>query len=70
VARAVLELLEDPRYRGQLGRAGRAYVERHHSLKAAAYELEQIYAAARGAEHADWRLDMGLGRMLSRELGG
>jgi glycosyltransferase involved in cell wall biosynthesis len=70
MARAILELLDDPRYRGQLGRAGRAYVERHHSLNVAAYELEQIYAAARGAEHADWRLDMGLSRLLSREVGG
>jgi hypothetical protein len=69
-ARAVLALLEDPRYRGQVGRSGRAYTQRHHSLAAAAYELEQVYQAACGAEHADWRLTMGLGRLYSHELGG
>lgn len=63
-ARAVLALLDDPGYRGRLGRAGRQYVERYHQWDEAAAQAEQIYAAAMGAEIADWRLDMGLHRRL------
>jgi len=42
-ARAVLELLDDPARRAQLGRAGRAYVEQHHSWDAITARLESIY---------------------------
>jgi glycosyltransferase involved in cell wall biosynthesis len=70
LARAVLDLLDDPRYRGQIGRAGRAYTERTHSPAVAIHELEQIYAAACGEAIADWNLDMGLTYLLNREVGG
>jgi glycosyltransferase involved in cell wall biosynthesis len=70
LARAVLDLLDDPRYRGQIGRAGRAYTERTHSPDVAISELEQIYAAACGEAIADWSLDMGLSHLLHREVGG
>ncbi len=63
-ATAVLALLDDPSYRGRLGRAGRRYVEQNHNWNDAAAEAEQIYAAAMGAEIADWRLDMGLHRRI------
>lgn len=63
-AHAIMALLDDTPYRGRLGRAGRAYVERHHNWDTAAAELEQIYAAAGGAEIADWRLDLGLHQRL------
>lgn len=67
-ADAILALLDDPAYRGRLGRAGRAYVEQHHDWNAAAAELEQIYAAAAGAEIADWRLRMGLSQPVRATL--
>jgi glycosyltransferase involved in cell wall biosynthesis len=70
LARAALELLDDPRYRGQIGRAGRTHIERHHSPAVVADELERVYAAACGAAIADWGLDVGLGRLLNREVGG
>jgi glycosyltransferase involved in cell wall biosynthesis len=44
-ADAVLGLLDAPARRRELGRAGRAYVERHHDWEAAAARLEQIYTA-------------------------
>ncbi len=69
LARATLALLDDPRYRGQVGRAGRAYVERSRRPGAIAEELERVYAAARGADVAGWSLDVGLGGLLNRELG-
>ncbi|NJN17399.1 MAG: glycosyltransferase [Oscillochloris sp.] len=64
-ARAILNLLDSAHYRGRLGRAGRAYVERHHNWDNAAADLEQIYAAAGGAEIADWRLHVGIRSSLS-----
>ncbi|MBX0326652.1 glycosyltransferase [Oscillochloris sp. ZM17-4] len=70
LAQAALDLLDDPRYRGQIGRAGRAYVERQHGPAAAADALERIYAAARGASIADWSLGVGLGLLNDREVGG
>ncbi|NNJ09217.1 glycosyltransferase family 4 protein [Chloroflexales bacterium ZM16-3] len=70
LAQAVLELLDDPRYRGQIGRAGRAYIERQHSPEIVADELERIYAAATGAPIADWGLHVGLSGLLNREVGG
>lgn len=69
LAKAILELLDDPRYRGHLGRAGRMYVQQQHDPEAAARNLEQIYAAARGGAIANWSLDMGMGQLLQRELG-
>jgi glycosyltransferase involved in cell wall biosynthesis len=64
-AAAILALLDDPGYRGRLARAGRNYVERQHSWNDVAAAAEQIYAAAMGAEIADWRLDMGLHRPIT-----
>lgn len=68
-ARAVLDLLDDPRYRGQIGRAGRAYAERERSPAAAAAELARVYAAAGGAAIAGWSLHVGLGSLINHELG-
>jgi len=50
-AQQILALLADPQRREALARAGRAYVERHHSWSASALALERCYAAAlaRGA---------------------
>jgi glycosyltransferase involved in cell wall biosynthesis len=59
-AAQIIALLDDHRYRGRLGRAGRQYVAQHHAWADRAAQLEQIYAAAAGAEIADWRLDLGL----------
>jgi glycosyltransferase involved in cell wall biosynthesis len=69
LAAAVLTLLDDPLYRGRLGRSGRAYVEQVHRPAAAAASLTQIYAAAQGAPIAGWRLAMGLHQPLDREVG-
>lgn len=68
-ARAVLALLDDPRYRGQIGRAGRAHAEQQHAPDQITSELEQVYAAARGISIADWNLTMGLSQLHSREVG-
>lgn len=43
-ARALLRLLDSPPLRAQVGAAGRAFVERHHSWQSAAALLESIYA--------------------------
>lgn len=43
LAQAVVQLLEDPARRRQLGQNGRAYVERCHSWTAAVSRLEVIY---------------------------
>jgi polysaccharide biosynthesis protein PslH len=64
-AHAILALLDDPAYRGRLGRAGRRYVEQQHDWDAAAAQAEQIYAAAMGVEIADWRLAMGMHQRLA-----
>jgi glycosyltransferase involved in cell wall biosynthesis len=45
-ARAAIELLRSPAQREELGRAGRNYVERHHSWSKVAGTLEEIYHAA------------------------
>lgn len=45
-AEAILGLLEHPQSREQLGRAGRAYVDRRHSWDKIGAQLENIYAAA------------------------
>jgi glycosyltransferase involved in cell wall biosynthesis len=42
-AQAVLALLDDPARREQLGQAGRAYVEQHHSWDAIVEQLEAVY---------------------------
>jgi polysaccharide biosynthesis protein PslH len=45
-AQQVIRLLGDPARRGELGRAGRAYVEAHHRWDAAAAQLEAVYSEA------------------------
>lgn len=45
-AQAILSLLTAPTHRYDLGHAGRAYVERHHSWKVMATQLETIYGRA------------------------
>lgn len=60
-AQAILGLLDDPPYRGRMGRAGRRLVELRHSPAAVTVALENIYAAAVGAPLAAWRLEVGLG---------
>jgi polysaccharide biosynthesis protein PslH len=49
-AAAILGLLADPARRAELGRRGRAYVERHHSWDESVARLEACYAAAQGAK--------------------
>lgn len=44
-ATAILDLLADQQERERLGRAGRAYVEEHHSWKAITQDLVNIYAS-------------------------
>lgn len=43
-AHDILSLLADRERRARLGRAGRTYVERHHSWRSTAEQLETIYA--------------------------
>lgn len=45
-ARLISAALEDAQWRGALGRAGRAYVERNHSWEHSVMTLEQCYQAA------------------------
>jgi glycosyltransferase involved in cell wall biosynthesis len=45
-AAALLELLDDPQERERLSRAGRAYVEKHHSWDAITKELVAVYLSA------------------------
>ncbi|MBI4927031.1 MAG: glycosyltransferase [Anaerolineae bacterium] len=45
-AGAVVRLLDEPKLRDQVGRAGRAYVERNHRWSAIAVELEEVYIEA------------------------
>jgi glycosyltransferase involved in cell wall biosynthesis len=44
-ATAILALLASPAQRAELGRAGRRFVETHHSWDSAARQLEEIYLA-------------------------
>jgi glycosyltransferase involved in cell wall biosynthesis len=44
-AASVLALLDNPHLRAQVGEAGRAYVEDHHTWGAAAERLEALYLA-------------------------
>jgi glycosyltransferase involved in cell wall biosynthesis len=46
---AILSLLNTPQQRAQLGRAGRQFVEEHHSWDSAVQRLETIYANCRQA---------------------
>jgi glycosyltransferase involved in cell wall biosynthesis len=62
LARSILALLDDPRWRGQIGRAGREYATLYHSWDLVAADFEQVYAAAAGASIADWRLELGMHR--------
>jgi glycosyltransferase involved in cell wall biosynthesis len=62
LARSILALLDDPRWRGQIARAGREYAARYHSWELIAADFEQLYAAAAGASIADWRLELGVHR--------
>lgn len=68
-AEAILALLDDPRYRGRLGRAGRRLVELRHSPRVVLPALEGVYAAACGSAIAEWRLAVGLGRLRYDEEG-
>lgn len=60
IARAALTLIDDPPYRGQLGRAGRRRLELTHGPMRALAALENVYAAATGSAIAEWRLEVGL----------
>lgn len=60
-AASILGLLDDPPYRGKVGRAGRRLVERRHDPQLVITALEQVYAAAVGVPLAEWRLAVGLG---------
>lgn len=62
MGRAALSLLDDARFRGALGRAGRRLVERRNSWETALTALEDVYSAATGSALAEWRLEVGLGR--------
>jgi len=46
MAAAVLQLLDDPAYRQEVGRAGRRYVEAHHTWDGAAARIEKLYSEA------------------------
>jgi glycosyltransferase involved in cell wall biosynthesis len=48
-AEKILYLLENPKYRDDLGRRARSYVESHHNWKAIASQLEEVYFSA--AQH-------------------
>ncbi len=43
IAAAIIALLEHPRYREEIGAAGRRFVETHHSWDSAAEMLENVY---------------------------
>lgn len=68
-AAAILGLLDDPPYRGRLGRAGRRLIELRHGLGVVAPALEGVYAAASGSAIAEWRLAVGLGQPRRHEEG-
>ncbi len=59
-AQAILELFDDPPYRGRIGRAGRRLVELAHGPRIVGAALETVYAAAVGSSIAAWRLEVGL----------
>jgi glycosyltransferase involved in cell wall biosynthesis len=59
-AGAMLGLLDDPPYRGRVGRAGRRLVELRHSPQAVAVALGNVHHAAIGEGLAAWRLEVGL----------
>lgn len=59
-AESILSLLNDPRRRQLMGRAGRTYVETFHSWDTIAHRLEEIYTAAIQATQiniGDWQLE-------------
>lgn len=60
-AAAILGLLNDPPYRGRVGRAGRRLVELRHGPRPVVAALESVFAAAAGSAIAAWRLEVGLG---------
>ncbi|HMQ29903.1 MAG TPA: glycosyltransferase, partial [Chloroflexaceae bacterium] len=60
-ADAILGLLDDPPYRGRLGRAGRRLVELRHGPRVVTAALENVYAATIGSPIAEWRMAVGLG---------
>jgi glycosyltransferase involved in cell wall biosynthesis len=66
LARAALALLNDPPFRGRLGRAGRRLVEEHHSWERTLTALEDVYGAATGSAIAAWRLEVGVRGARSR----
>jgi glycosyltransferase involved in cell wall biosynthesis len=59
-AQAILELFDDPPYRGRIGRAGRRLVELAHGPRIVGAAIETVYAAAVGSSIAAWRLEVGL----------
>jgi len=48
LAKAILSLKEDPARREQMGRNGRAWIERYHSPRAAAVQFEKLFEAVLG----------------------
>jgi sugar transferase (PEP-CTERM/EpsH1 system associated) len=54
MAKAILDIVEDPTYGARLGREGRRYVETHHTWSRAAGQLEEVYRAA----HGGWATEM------------
>jgi len=48
IAQHILDLLHEPEKRGQIGTAGRRYVETHHSWDSAAAHFETLYEKAIG----------------------
>ncbi len=51
-ALAALELLNNPEQACKIGRAGRSYVEQHHTWDAAAQQLEKTYSGTESRTHA------------------
>jgi glycosyltransferase involved in cell wall biosynthesis len=54
MAKAIVDIVEDPAYGVRLGREGRRYVETHHTWSRAAGQLEEVYRAA----HGGWATEM------------
>jgi sugar transferase (PEP-CTERM/EpsH1 system associated) len=51
-SRQICQLLADPARAGQLGRAGRSYVEQHHRWDRAVLRLETLYTEAIDLQHS------------------
>lgn len=68
IARATTDLLNDPLFRGGLGRAGRRLAERRHGHGPVLSALEDVYCAATGSVIAEWRLEVGMSGARADEL--